>query len=142
MEDARICLVGMGSLCGTAREVVDELRAKGVPAGFVKLRMYRPFPAEYFRKLAGTVEAVGVIDRDISFGFEGALGTEVRAAMSLAGAVPPAVNFIAGLGGRDISADTIRQMYDRLMRAAAGEPVETMEFIDARWQDHAGKKSD
>lgn len=142
MEDARVCLVGMGSLCGTAREVVDELRAKGVPVGFVKLRMYRPFPTEYFRKLAGVVEAVGVIDRDISFGFEGALGTEVRAAMSLAGAVPPTVNFIAGLGGRDVSADTIRQMYDRLMRAAAGEPVETMEFIDARWQDHAGKKSD
>ncbi len=133
MEDAEVCLCALGGTNGTVKEVVDELRAEGIAAGLVKIRYLRPFPAGYFRALAARIKAVGIIDRDISFGYEGALATEVRGAMSAGGKPVTAVNFIAGLAGRDITRDTIRAMYDRILRAARGETAELAEFMDLRW---------
>jgi pyruvate ferredoxin oxidoreductase alpha subunit len=134
MDDAEVCLCALGSVNGTIKEVVDTLRAEGKRVGLVKLRYLRPFPTEYFEGLAKRISAIGIIDRDISFGYEGAVGSEVRAAMSRSGHPLHAVNFIAGLAGRDITRQTIRTMYERLFRAADGEPVEALEFMNVRWQ--------
>ena len=133
MEDAEVCLVALGSVNGTAKEVVDELRSEGVKAGLVKLRFIRPFPRKFFEELPSRVKAVGVIDRDLSFGYEGAIGSEVKAAMQANAKSVPAVNFVAGIAGRDIPRPTIRRMYEKLLKAAAGEPVEPMEMVDVRW---------
>jgi len=133
MEDARVCLCALGSASGTIKEVVDELRAEGVRAGLVKIRFLRPFPTDYFKGLAGRIGAVGIVDRDISFGYEGAVGSEVRAALSLSGKGIAAVNFIAGIAGRDITRSTIRSMYARLLAAADGKDVQPVEYMDTRW---------
>ncbi len=134
MEGAEVCLCALGSVNGTIKEAVDELRDEGVAAGLVKLRFLRPFPTEYFRDLAGRVNTVGVIDRDISFGYEGAVASEVRSAMSLSGKPLTALNFIAGLAGRDITRGTIRDMYARLLAARSGgrQPA-APEFMNLRW---------
>ena len=133
MDDAQVCLCALGSVNGTIKEVVDELREQGLRVGLVKIRYLRPFPTEYFRKLAGKIEAIGIVDRDISFGYEGAVGSEVRAAMSTSGKPVRAVNFIAGLAGRDITRGTIKEMFDDVMKAAHAETFEPMKFMNVRW---------
>jgi len=133
MEDAEYCLVALGSANGTIKEVVDELRAQGKKAGLVKLRFLRPFPREFFVSLAKRVKGVGIVDRDLSFGYEGAVASEVKSAMQTAGTGVPALNFIAGLAGRDIHRDAIRTMFEKVERAANGEELPHMEFIDTRW---------
>lgn len=133
MDSAEVCLVALGSANGTAKEVVDELRREGVRAGLVKLRFIRPFPRKFFEELPARVKAVGIIDRDLSFGYEGAVGSEVKAAMQASSVRVPALNFIAGIAGRDIPRPTIRGMYEKLLKAAAGEPAAPMEMVDVRW---------
>jgi len=133
MEDAEYCLVALGSANGTIKEVVDELRAQGKKAGLVKLRFLRPFPREFFVSLAKRVKGVGIVDRDLSFGYEGAVASEVKSAMQTAGTGVPALNFVAGLAGRDIHRDAIRAMFEKVERAANGEEMPHMEFIDTRW---------
>jgi len=132
MDDAESCIVAMGSAVGTIRETVDELRAAGRKVGLVKVRYFRPFPKDYFAALSGKVKAIGVLNKEISFGYEGSLTTEVKAA--LCGRGPVAVcGYHAGLGGRDISRDTIRAVYASLDRLLAGEDVNDPNYIDARW---------
>lgn len=133
LQDADIALCALGSACGTIKEVVDQLREQGQKVGLVKLRSLRPFPAAFFRSLAPRVQAVGVVDRDISFGYEGAVASEVRSALASSGTIPPTLGFIAGIAGRDIRRETIMTMFDRLWQAAAGQPAEAMEFMDMRW---------
>lgn len=133
MEDAEVCLVALGSVNGTIKEVVDSLRGEGKKVGLVKLRFIRPFPRDYFKALAGRVKAVGIVSRDLSFGYEGAIGSEVKAAMQGAGTAVPAVNFVAGLAGRDIPRGTIAEMYQKLERAADGGAYQDMEMVDMRW---------
>ncbi len=89
MEDAEYCLVALGSANGTIKEVVDELRAQGKKAGLVKLRFLRPFPRAFFVSLAKRVKGVGIVDRDLSFGYEGAVASEVKSAMQTAGTGVP-----------------------------------------------------
>lgn len=133
MEDAEVCLVALGSVNGTIKEVVDTLRSEGRKVGLVKLRFIRPFPKDYFKALAKKVKAVGIVSRDLSFGYEGAMGSEVKAAMQGAGTGVPAVNFVAGLAGRDIPRGTVAEMYRKLERAAGGDVYQDMEMVDMRW---------
>ena len=132
-EDAEVILVGMGSVVGTSRIVVDLLRNRGVKVGLVKLRFYRPFPREYFKALGPRVKAIGVIDRDISFGYEGAVASDIKSALASAGACPKVINFIAGIAGRDITKENIEGMYDTLFRFAQGKEEQEMQFIGLRW---------
>ena len=111
VSDADVVLIGLGSLIGTARIVVDKLRGQGLKVGLVKLRFYRPFPVEYFKDLSRKVKAVGVIDRDLSFGYEGAVASDVKAALNSEGFPPKVINFIAGIAGRDIMSYQV-QTYD------------------------------
>jgi len=132
-EDAEVVLVGMGSVVGTSRIVVDRLREKGLKVGLVKLRFYRPFPREYFKGLSGRVKAMGVIDRDISFGYEGAVASDIKSALASAGVVPKVINFIAGIAGRDITKENIEGMYDKLFSFIQGKDEKEMQFIGLRW---------
>jgi pyruvate ferredoxin oxidoreductase alpha subunit len=132
-EDAEVVLVGMGSVVGTSRIVVDRLREKGLKVGLVKLRFYRPFPREYFMGLSRRVKAMGIMDRDISFGYEGAVASDIKSALASAGIVPKVINFIAGIAGRDITKELIEGMYEKLFNLVQGKEEKDLQFIGLRW---------
>ena len=115
-DDADVVLITTGTVTGTAREVVDEMRKEGKKVGLVKLRFYRPFPKEELMKIGEHVNAIGVYDRSISFGSGGPLFIETRNA--LYGYTIPILNFLAGLGGRDVTKQDIRKMFDKTIKAA------------------------
>ncbi len=117
-EDADFIVVSLGSTTGTCRVVVDRLREEGWKAGVLKIRFMRPFPEKEIAAIVRNAKAVGVIDRDISFGFEGTVFTNVNSALSRNRIQIPALNFIAGLGGRDISKECIRELFSDLKAAA------------------------
>ena len=130
-DDAEVALVATGSSAGTTRIIVDELRAEGKKAGMIKLRSFRPFPKEYFHSIIGKFQAVGVIDRSISFGSEGTIFAEVKGAMY--GSNAKLGNYIVGLGGRDVSRELIKEMFDKLFKMAAGGEEEEVQFLGLRW---------
>ncbi len=117
-EDAEYILVTMGSVTGTARSVVENLRSKGKRAGVLKIRSFRPFPKQEIVSALNNARGVGVLDRDCSFGNEGALGTEVKSALFEGGGRQQVINFVAGLGGRDIAPGNIEGMFAALEEAA------------------------
>jgi len=117
LEDAEIAIVCLGSTAGTVKTVVDELRSKGVKAGLLRIRAYRPFPAERIAEALGKVKAVAVMDRSMSFGGNGgALFHEVRHALYDLPTHPYVVNYIYGLGGRDTSPSQMRKIYQDLQK--------------------------
>ena len=119
LEDAEIAIVVIGSTAGTTRMVVDKLRAKGVKAGMVRVRVFRPFPAAAFAKALEHVKVVGVMDRADSFGAQGGpVFLEIRAALYDNEPRPQVLPFIYGLGGRDIYPDNIEQAFAVLDQAA------------------------
>ncbi len=120
LEDAEIAIVVIGSTAGTTRMVVDKLRARGIKAGMVRVRVFRPFPAAAFAKALEHVKVVGVMDRADSFGAQGGpLFLEIRAALYDNDARPQVLPFIYGLGGRDIFPDNIEQAFAVLEDAAS-----------------------
>ncbi len=115
LEDAEIATVCVGSTAGTAKTVVDDLRVGGVKAGLLRLRAFRPLPVKDIRKALENVTAVAVMDRSDSFGGHGGpVFHEVRHALYDAQLRPHVVNYIYGLGGRDMPRDTIRSIYKDL----------------------------
>lgn len=124
-DDADVVLVTLGSIAGLVRSVVDELRAKGVRAGLVRIRYMRPFPSRELALALANAQAVGVLEKDISFGAEGTVFTNVNSALQQAGNVVPTVNFIGGLGGDDITPDQVRNAFATLRRAATKTETET-----------------
>jgi len=120
-DTTQLLLVTSGTVSSTAKEVVDELQEEGHNVGLLKIRLFRPFPVEQVRKWAGRARRVAVIDRNIGFGVGGIFAQEVRAALHHHVPVP-VYGFIAGLGGRDITPDTIREI---VMRAQEGPAAES-----------------
>jgi pyruvate ferredoxin oxidoreductase alpha subunit len=122
IEDAEIAIVVVGSTAGTTRMVVDKLRAKGVKAGMVRVRVFRPFPVAAYAKALAHVKVVGVMDRADSFGAQGGpVFLEVRSALYDSDPRPQVLPFIYGLGGRDIFPDNIQQAFAVLQKAAQGK---------------------
>lgn len=119
-DDADIVLVTLGSIAGLARERVAQLRAQGVKAGLVRIRYMRPFPAQQIAAALANAAAVGVLEKDVSFGAEGTVMTNVCSALQQAGNAVPVVNFVGGLGGDDISQAQMRGMFEVLEQIAAG----------------------
>jgi pyruvate/2-oxoacid:ferredoxin oxidoreductase alpha subunit len=115
-DDADAILITLGTVTSTARPIVDEYRAAGKKVGLVKLRFFRPYPTELIRKIAEKTKAIGVYDRAISFGSGGPSWIDCRSA--LYGYNIPVLNFLAGLGGRDVMASDVRLMFDRTLEAA------------------------
>lgn len=110
-EEAELILITSSTVTSTAREVVDRLRNEGRRVGLLKIRLFRPFPAEELRRLCAGAAKLAVIDRNIGFGVGGIFAQEVRAALHNHLNVP-VYGFIAGLGGRDITPETILEIVD------------------------------
>ncbi|MFH1178877.1 MAG: transketolase C-terminal domain-containing protein [Candidatus Bathyarchaeota archaeon] len=134
MDDAEVALIGMGSMVGTIRYVVDELRSEGVKAGMVKLRLFRPFPAEAIKKAIGKVPVMGVMEKCISFGAPASpLMEEIMTAYYHDKAKPMIANYVVGLGGKDVSPDMIREAYASLLNIKkTGKVEKSMSYIGVR----------
>ncbi|NJD58374.1 MAG: pyruvate ferredoxin oxidoreductase [Anaerolineales bacterium] len=129
-EDAEVILVAMGSVIGTLREAVDILRSEGTKVGLVKVRSFRPFPAEALRQAISHAGAVAVLDRALSFGFEGILATDVKSALYDAPKRPLILGMMVGFGGREVNLETIREVVQRTQRALdTGSVPNQAEFI-------------
>ncbi len=121
MEDAEVALVLIGSSAGTAKAAVDELREQGVKAGLIKIRVFRPFPAEEIAEALKNVKAVAIMDKAESFSAQGGpLFAEVRSALYDLETRPKAVGYVYGLGGRDITPAHFQGVYGRLLDIAEG----------------------
>jgi pyruvate ferredoxin oxidoreductase alpha subunit len=135
-EDADVVLLGMGTLSMPVKVAVRAMREQGKKVGFVRLRWFRPFPAEELAKCLGRFKAVGVIDRDYSLGspyLSGVVATEVRTALYPgSGPKPPVLDFIGGLSGREVTQPDIQKMTDCVFAAAAGKPQQLTQCIGVR----------
>ncbi|HAA05831.1 MAG TPA: pyruvate ferredoxin oxidoreductase [Syntrophobacteraceae bacterium] len=120
--DARIILVTSGTITSTARLVVDELRARGELVGLVKMKLFRPFPAQEVMRVLAGAEKVAVIDRNFSFGASGIFAQELRAALCNLARRPMVFGYVAGLGGRDVTTDVIEDIYWRTARSTDAQP--------------------
>jgi pyruvate ferredoxin oxidoreductase alpha subunit len=119
LDDADYAIVVLGSTAGTAKVVIDELREQGVKAGMLKIRMFRPFPYDDIAKALEGKKAVAVLDRsDGLAGRGGPVFGEVRNALCDWPNKPPTVDYVYGLGGRDIGPDLIASVYDELQEIA------------------------
>jgi len=130
MDDAEIALVGMGTLSMSVKVAVRKLRAQGHKVGFVRVRWFRPFPTQELQEALAGVKAVGVIDRDYSFGsafHSGVLANELRSALYPLARRPRIVSLVAGLGGREVSADNVIQIAGMVADAASGKAVDEQE---------------
>ena len=114
-DDAEAVLITLGSVAGTVRTVVDELRAKGQKVGLCKIRYMRPFPTEEIIALGKKVSRLGVLEKDISFGYEGTVFTNVSSALVSVGQPLLCSNYIGGFGGRSISKENIREIFRNLL---------------------------
>ncbi len=112
LDDAELAMVALGSTNGTAQAAIDELRDEGVKAGLLKLRVFRPFPFKEVVEALSGVRLLAVFDRSISFGGFGApLFTEIRSAFLGEEKMPNIMNYIYGLGGRDINVSDIKNVF-------------------------------
>ena len=110
-EDADYILITLGSIAGLVREIVDKLRENGEKVGLLKIRYMRPFPNEEIAQALKKAKAVAVLEKDISFGNEGAVYTNVNSALQKAGINIPSSNYIGGLGGKNISPNEIENIF-------------------------------
>ncbi|HDJ37844.1 MAG TPA: pyruvate ferredoxin oxidoreductase [Methanosarcinales archaeon] len=132
-DDAEIILVAMGSLVGTLRDVVDDLRSKGVLVGLLKIRAFRPFPADEIAEVTSGAKVVCVLDKNISLGTgEGAACTEIKASLYNSDISVPVIGFVIGLGGRDIPVSTVQRIVSKAEDVIKhGIKVEN-EFVDLK----------
>jgi len=127
-KDADRVIVAMGSVCGTVKEVVDELRAKGKKVGLLKITAYRPFPAQKVFDALKDIPKVAVLDRSLSLGSYAPVASEIKAVFCGKKKGPKVISsFIAGLGGRDITKDSVRQIFSLLTSKEV-----SCEFIDLK----------
>ena len=131
LDDAEIAMVIIGSSAGTAKYVVDQLREKDVKAGLLKIRAFRPFPKEEIAEALKNVTAVAVMDKAHSLNDAGApLFLEVRSALYDLEKRPVAVNYIYGLGGRDVKTTDLESVYNDLAEiAAAGKTDNVYRYL-------------
>ena len=124
MDDAELVVVCMNSTAGTAKAAIDDLRAQGVKAGLIKVRMFRPFPSEEIAEALKGAKAVAVLDKADSLnGAGGALFEDVVSGMYVSKLHVPTVNYVYGIGGRDTTVKDIEKVYKDLEEVAASGDV-------------------
>lgn len=121
IEDAEYVLIGLGSMMGTVKECVNELRAAGQKVGLAKVKCYRPFPVKEISQLFKETKAIGVLDRDVAYGSGGVLYQDLCRSLYNKESKVPLANFILGLGGRDISKKTINACFAKLREYDTGK---------------------
>jgi pyruvate ferredoxin oxidoreductase alpha subunit len=135
-EDADVVLMGMGTLSTPVKVAIRQMRKQGKKVGFVRMRWFRPFAAEELAKSLQRFQAIGVIDRDYSFGspyLGGVLAGEVRHALYPgAGKKPPVLDFICGLGGREVTVPDVERMTASVYQAAEGKAQPLTQWIGLR----------
>ena len=134
MEDAETAVVIIGSAAGTTKDAVDALRTKGEKVGLIKIRLYRPFPAEEIAEALKNVKAVAIMDRAEGYtNHGGPLGADVMAAMFRAKATALAVNYVYGLGGRDVRVEDMEGIFTELNKIVQdGDAGETYRYLGLR----------
>lgn len=134
MDDAEIAVVCMNSTAGTTKTVVDELREKGIKAGMVKVRVFRPFPAEEIAEALGNLKAIAIMDKADSLNaMGGALYEDVISSMYTAKKQVPAVSYVYGIGGRDTTSNNIHEVFDYLAQVAkTGEIDNPYRYVGLR----------
>jgi pyruvate ferredoxin oxidoreductase alpha subunit len=127
-DDADRVIVAMGSACGTIKETIDELRKKGKKVGLLKITSYRPFPAQEIYEALKGIPRVAVMDRALSLGSYAPLAAEIKAVFFGKKKKPSVISsFVVGLGGRDITRDSIKEIFRMLTNKER-----TGEFIDLK----------
>jgi len=132
-DDADLVLLSMGTIGGEAKLTVEKLRKEGLKVGSARVRVFRPFPVEEIRKLAAKTQMIATIDRHVSFGMEGFLATEVKASVFHEKDSPLVAGFVAGLGGRDVTAQTIEKIAEKSLKwLRMGKVEKETEWVDLR----------
>ena len=134
MEDAETAVVMIGSAAGTTKDAIDKLRAQGEKVGLIKIRLYRPFPAEEIADALKNVKAVAIMDRAEGYtNHGGPLGADVMSALFRARSTALAVNYIYGLGGRDVRVEDMEQVFETLKQIVKdGDAGETYRYMGIR----------
>ena len=132
-SDADILMLTMGSMGETAKLAIAELRAKGVKAGLLKLRLWRPFPFAEIKAAVKNAKKLIVTDRAVSFGGPGGpVFSEIKSALYTENQHPAIYNYIYGLGGRDVTVKDFIGMFERVLADTADKAVDTYEFWGVR----------
>ncbi len=125
-EDAEAVVVAMGSMTGTARTAVDRLWDDGKKVGLVKLKCFLPFPIEDFQKIGASVNALGMIDRNVCLGHGGAGFRLIRDSLYDLEDRPSVLQFHAGLGGKEVRVSDVVRVGEKTLKAARGEKVSSL----------------
>jgi pyruvate ferredoxin oxidoreductase alpha subunit len=132
-EDADILMLTMGSMGETAEMAIDGLRAKGVKAGLLKLRLWRPFPFAEIKAAVKNAKKLIVTDRAVSFGGPGGpVFSEIKSALYAETGRPAIYNYIIGLGGRDVTVPDFVHMFEKVIADTTNKAVDTYEFWGVR----------
>ncbi|MFZ7131128.1 MAG: transketolase C-terminal domain-containing protein [Eubacteriales bacterium] len=130
-EDADVILVALGSMCGTAKYVVNKLRKQGKKVGVAKVTVFRPFPVDKIIKILSDTKVIGVFDRSAGLGGQGGpLWTETSTALKNVDC--DIRHYVGGLGGRDVSIDTIEKIFYELLNIKEGKRREHTKWIDVK----------
>ncbi len=134
MEDAERAVVMIGSAAGTTKDAIDALRAKGEKVGLIKIRLYRPFPAEEIAEALKNVKAVAIMDRAEGYtNHGGPLGADIMSALFRARSQAFAVNYIYGLGGRDVRVEDMQGVFEDLKEVIANNDAgKTYRYMGVR----------
>lgn len=129
MEDAQVAIITMGSMTGAAKEAVDMKREEGIKIGLIKVRSLRPFPKKRIIKALSNVQAFGVVDRNVSFGWNtGVVYQEIKSALYEGNINVPSVPFIGGLGGEDLTVNMMLSAIDNINKTQ-----EDKEYKESIW---------
>jgi pyruvate ferredoxin oxidoreductase alpha subunit len=132
-DDAEVLMLTMGSMGETAEMAIDELRKKGMKAGLLKLKLWRPFPFEELKQAVKGAKVLVVTDRCLSYGGAGGpVALEVRSALYGEKKRPAIVNYIIGLGGRDVMVDHFMEMIEKAAEADKEKPEKAYEIYGVR----------
>lgn len=131
LEDAEVAVVTLGSMSGTAKYVVNELRSKGIKAGLLRICMFRPFPADEIREALKGVKVIGVVDRSAGLGgAQAPVASEVKAAMY--GCDSKIFSLVGGLAGRDVSDGSFRSIFSDLLAVKDGKAEDVNAWFDLK----------
>jgi pyruvate ferredoxin oxidoreductase alpha subunit len=135
MDDAEFAIVVLGSAAGTTRQEIESMRAKGMPIGMIKLRVFRPFPASELAAALSGLKAVAVFDRSDTFAgnMGGPVFIELRSSLYDLEKRPLLVNYVYGLGGRDLSRELIHKAAGELAEvASSGQVKQLINYLGLR----------
>lgn len=132
-EDADFIIVALSSTCGTTKVVVDKMREEGKKVGLLKIRLFRPWPAHEIKEALKNAKVVAILDRSESFGaLGGPLFNEIRNAMYNVENAPEIVDYIYGLGGREINTEMIEGVFDEIASYENSEVKEYIKYLGVR----------